>query len=146
MADRTDTILPKHVRRRRPSFVLTSLIDVIFLLVIFFMVSSQIVPYSLLPLGSLAADSGEPAAPAAETAAPPIAVRILAGRVTIGSESVPIANFSSKLKELKAQGITSILLTPTAAATVQDVVTVLEASKDAEIASVTVLGRRSTQP
>ena len=146
MADRTDTILPKHVRRRRPSFVLTSLIDVIFLLVIFFMVSSQIVPYSLLPLGPLAADSGEPAAPAAETAAPPIAVRILAGRVTIGGESVPIVDFSNRLKELKAQGITSILLTPTAAATVQDVVTVLEASKDAEIASVTVLGRRSSQP
>ena len=146
MADRTDTILPKHVRRRRPSFVLTSLIDVIFLLVIFFMVSSQIVPYSLLPLGPLAAGSGETAPAVTENTAPPISVRILAGRVMIGGESVPIADVSNRLKGLKAQGITSILLTPTAAATVQDVVTVLEASKDAEIASVTVLGRRSTQP
>lgn len=146
MDGRSGTILPKYVRRRRASFVLTSLIDVIFLLVIFFMVSSQIVPYSLLPLGPLAADSGEPSAPSTENTAPPIAVRILAGRVMIGGESVPIADVSNRLKGLKAQGITAILLTPTAAATVQDVVTVLEASKDAEIASVTVLGRRSTQP
>ncbi|MEQ1951985.1 biopolymer transporter ExbD [Mesorhizobium sp. CN2-181] len=147
MADHSGSILPKHVRRRRPSFVLTSLIDVIFLLVIFFMVSSQIVPYSLLPLGPLAAESGEPATPPPpENTAPPIAVRILAGRVTIGGENVSMADVSTRLKALRAQGTGSILLTPTATATVQDVVTVLEASKDAEIASVTVLGRRNAAP
>jgi biopolymer transport protein ExbD len=146
VADHAGTILPKHVRRRRPSFVLTSLIDVIFLLVIFFMVSSQIVPYSLLPLGPIAAEGGQPEPVAPESTAPPVAVRILAGRVTIGGESVPLSDVAARLKLLKSSGITAILLTPGSTATVQDVVTVLEASKDAEIASVTVLGRRSPAP
>jgi biopolymer transport protein ExbD len=146
LADHTGTILPKHVRRRRPSFVLTSLIDVIFLLVIFFMVSSQIVPYSLLPLGPIAAEGGQPEPAAAESATPPVAVRILAGRVMIGGESMPMSEVAERLKLLKSSGITAILLTPSATATVQDVVTVLEASKDAEISSVTVLGRRSPAP
>ena len=50
MLDASQTILSRPARRQRPSFVLTSLIDIIFLLVIFFMVSSQITPFSLLPL------------------------------------------------------------------------------------------------
>ncbi len=147
MPERTAFILPRHVRRRRPSFVLTSLIDVIFLLVIFFMVSSQIVPFSLLPLGPLAANDGE-AAPAAAgpPATPPVAVRILGGRVVIGGESVAVADVSAALADLKARGITDILLAPGAAATVQDVVTVLEASKTAGLANVTVLNRAGGQP
>ncbi|MDQ6434703.1 biopolymer transporter ExbD [Mesorhizobium sp. LHD-90] len=142
MNDRSHVILPAPVRRRRPSFVLTSLIDVIFLLVIFFMVSSQIVPYSLLPLGPLAADSGAPAPAPGNADAPPIAVRILSGSITIGGRKVPVVDAETAFRDLKQRGVTSLLLTPSAVATVQDVVTVLEASKAAEMGSVTVLGRR----
>ena len=69
MAGAAQTILPRHVRRRRASFVLTSLIDVIFLLVIFFMVSSQIVPFSVIGLGPIASDGASEPEPAAATAA-----------------------------------------------------------------------------
>jgi biopolymer transport protein ExbD len=141
MLDGSQTILSQPARRQRPSFVLTSLIDIIFLLVIFFMVSSQITPFSLLPLAPVSGQST--GAPAANTATMPVSIRILAGRVTIGGQSVAIAGVGEALAGLKASGVTTILLTPSNAATVQDVVTVLEAAKDAAIANVTVLSRRS---
>jgi biopolymer transport protein ExbD len=146
MADRSTSILPPHARPWRPSFVLTSLIDVIFLLVIFFMVSSQIVPFSLLPLSQLAAESAGAASAASEVAAPPVAVRILAGQVTIGGNRVPMPEVAAAFADLKSRGVTAILLIPSMAATVQDVVSVLEASKAAALESVTVLSRRSAQP
>ncbi|MBS3650130.1 biopolymer transporter ExbD [Pseudaminobacter sp. 19-2017] len=142
MAGGTQRILPPPPRRWRPSFVLTSLIDIIFLLVIFFMVSSQIVPYSVLPIGPLAGGGTQHETVPQTPAGPPaVAVRILQGRVVIGGDTVEIANLPRALAELKSRGVTSILLLPGASATVQDVVTALEASKDAELANVTVLGR-----
>src|SRR5687768_6872316 len=116
------TILPRHVRRKRPSFVLTSLIDVIFLLVIFFMVSSQIVPFSVIGLGPIASGKTEaenpPAAvPPAQNA--PVAVRIMAGSIRIAGETVAMADLDDALAGLKASGVTALLLMPTSAATVQ---------------------------
>lgn len=146
MADRSTPILPQRVRRQRPTFVLTSLIDVIVLLVIFFMVSSQIVPFSLLPLGPLAAEGGSQDQGSASATAPPVAVRISAGRVTIGKTGVAMADVTEAFTQLKSRGVTAILLVPTAAATVQDVVTVLEASKAAALENVTVLSRRRSEP
>jgi biopolymer transport protein ExbD len=145
MLNTSQSILPRPARRQRASFVLTSLIDIIFLLVIFFMVTSQITPFSLLPLTPLAGEAGE--APAAQTPpGAPISVRILAGRVSIGGRSVPMGEIGKALSGLKSRGVSAILLTPGATATVQDVVTVLEAAKDAEIANVTVLSRRGARP
>jgi len=146
MADRSTPILPPRERRQRPTFVLTSLIDVIVLLVIFFMVTSQIVPFSLLPLGPLAAETGGQAQVTAAPAAQPVAVRILAGRVSIGGKGVPMAEVAAAFAQLKARGVTGILLIPTAGATVQDVVTILEASKTAALRNVTVLSRGSGRP
>ena len=146
MADRSTPILPRRERRQRPTFVLTSLIDVIVLLVIFFMVSSQIVPFSLLPLGPLAAEGGGQDQGSASATAPPVAVRILAGRVTIGKTGVAMADVTDAFTQLKSRGVTAILLIPSAAATVQDVVTVLEASKAAALENVTVLSRRRSGP
>jgi biopolymer transport protein ExbD len=122
--------------------VLTSLIDIIFLLVIFFMVSSQIVPYSVLPIGPLAAGGTQHEAVPQTPAGPPaVAVRILQGRAIIGGDTVPIEDLPGAMADLKSRGVTSILLLPGASATVQDVVTALEGAKDAELANVTVLRR-----
>ena len=58
-------VLPRRIRGR--TFTLTALADAMFQLLIFFMLSSNLTPYSLLPLrsGALAADTGadEPAGP-----------------------------------------------------------------------------------
>ena len=141
MLDASQTILSRPARRQRPSFVLTSLIDIIFLLVIFFMVSSQITPFSLLPLTPV---SGQNAGSTAAATAAPVSIRIQAGRVSIGGQSVQMTSVGEALAGLKSRGVTTILLTPGSTATVQDVVTVLEAAKDAAIANVTVLSRRSS--
>lgn len=143
MAEAARAILPRHVRRKRPSFVLTSLIDVIFLLVIFFMVSSQIVPFSLIGLGPIAGDESTPAIPqlAATDSVAPVALRIQAGQVRIGGVSVALAALAGTLADLRANGVSALILIPTATATVQDVVAVLESVKQAGIASVTVLNR-----
>ena len=144
MLESSRSILPRPARRQRPSFVLTSLIDIIFLLVIFFMVTSQITPFSLLPLTPMAGEANETTASQAPATAP-ISVRILAGRVTIGGRSVAMAEIGKAMSDLKSRGVSAVLLTPSASATVQDVVTVLEAAKDAAIENVTVLSRRSAQ-
>lgn len=135
-------ILPRPPRRQRPTFVLTSLIDVIFLLVIFFMVTSQITPFSLIPLGPVAGATDAPATGSAE-AAPPIAVTVQPGAARIGGKSIPLAEIGAKLADLKAAGADALVLIPTRAATVQDVVSVLEAVRANAFGSVTVLNRNA---
>lgn len=144
------SILPRHVRRRRASFVLTSLIDVIFLLVIFFMVSSQITPFSLIGLGPMAREA-QPSSvelPAAEApaAAPAVSLRVQAGRVFIAGRPVTMDDLALALADLAARGIGALVVIPTAGATVQDLVRVLETIKLSGIESVTVLNRRGAAP
>ncbi len=57
-----------------------------------------------------------------------------------------MADVTDAFSQLKSRGVTAILLIPSAAATVQDVVTVLEASKAAALENVTVLSRRRSGP
>jgi biopolymer transport protein ExbD len=138
-------ILPKlPARRRRTSFVLTSLIDVIFLLVIFFMVSSQVLPYSLIPLGPAASGTAPAEATAAATA--PVSLRIQAGRVSIGGQPVEFADLSGALTELRRSGVTGLVLSTSSSASVQDLVTVLELCRTAAFDTVTVLNRRAAAP
>src|SRR5699024_8543302 len=106
-------------RRWRPSFVLTSLIDIIFLLVIFFMVSSQIVPYSVLSIGPLVASDIRPeAVPQTQAGLPAVAVRILQGRAMIGGDTVLIEDLPEATADLKSRGITSRLLQHSGSATI----------------------------
>ena len=143
MSGATQSILPRHVKRQRASFVLTSLIDVIFLLVIFFMVSSQIVPFSIIGLGPIAGEAG-PTAPAAPSPAStvPIALRVMAGSVRVAGDTVAIGALAPALTKLKGDGVTALLVIPTARASVQDLVSVLEAIKASAIPTVTVINRR----
>jgi len=148
MSGASQAILPRHIRRRRASFVLTSLIDVIFLLVIFFMVTSQIVPFSMILLGPVAREEGVavPPAPSEAEKAAPVTVRVSAGSVRIGSQTVAMANLRKALDDLRKSGVTGLLLLPTASATVQDMVTVLETTRAAAIENVTLINRPGTQP
>jgi len=131
------------VRRRRASFVLTSLIDVIFLLVIFFMVSSQVLPYSLIPIG--AAASGGTPIPADDTGSP-VALRIQQGRVSIGGRAVAFTDLPDALKRLRDSGVSALVLSTAQTATVQDLVSVLEMCRTAAFETVTVLNRRAAAP
>lgn len=149
MADAGRSLLPRHPRRLRPSFVLTSLIDVIFLLVIFFMVTSQVTPFSVIRLGPLALSDGTPGAaspPAPADARPPVAVRIQHGRIAIGGQSHAREQAASAIAALKSSGVDALLLLPAATATVQDMVTVMEAASRAGITDVSILGGARAEP
>ena len=119
-------------RRRRVLFVLTPLIDVIFLLLIFFMLSSQIAPYSLMPIGRISAGGEGPSdAPWAAPGAPPLTVRLAHGHVSIGGDSIAIEELAAAAERFRADGITAYILIPAATADVQDVVAALEALRNA---------------
>jgi biopolymer transport protein ExbD len=135
-------IIQRHVRRRRASFVLTSLIDVIFLLVIFFMVSSQITPFSIIALDPIVQNAAapSPATPPPATAA--VSLRVMAGSVRIAGQTVAMDGLEAALSALKQSGVTALIVVPTDSATVQDLVSVLESIKAAGIESATVLDRK----
>lgn len=116
------TVRPKHF------FPLTPFADAMFQLLIFFMLSSSLAPYSLIPLSAGAVPAG-PAAPAAPApAAAKVAVLQLGrGSVKIGAATVALADLPAKLAELKAGGVERAVVLTARASTVQDVATALEA-------------------
>ncbi len=97
-------------RRRRASFVLTSLIDVIFLLVIFFMVSSQITPFSH-DRARPHRRAGRRRALARDAALDirPVSLRIMAGSVRIAGKLVAMDGLDAALAALKASGVTALI-------------------------------------
>ncbi|MBL8583255.1 MAG: biopolymer transporter ExbD [Rhizobiaceae bacterium] len=133
-------------RRRRVVFVLTPLIDVIFLLLIFFMLSSQIAPYSLLPIGRIVGQAAGdmPSAPA-EGTLPSMTLRVAHGFVAAGEERIPIPDLAATAERLRGEGISSYVLIASSAAQVQDMVSVMEALGRSE-AAVTMLHAQAGAP
>lgn len=130
--------LQSHFERRRAGFALAPLIDVIFLLLIFFMLSSRIAPFGLLPVaGGASGDGPSVATPAGQQ----VVLRISRGHVNAGSQSITIGELPDAIGEMKRAGVASALLLTTRSATVQDVVSTLEAFKLADFAEVTIVNR-----
>lgn len=139
--------------QRKPSyrFALTPLADAMFQLLIFFMLSSSLTPYSLLTLKSApppaeeASASGEtaeqtpPAAPAEaaprDTALWTVeAETLIVGGQSFGFEALP--DLAAALGSPSAPADVILILRPSAR--VQDVTTILEALQLAQVASVQV--------
>lgn len=119
--------------RRKFAFMLTPLVDVMFLLLIFFMLSSQTAPYSLLEI--LAGGDGQPppvsepqTQPAQEPGGAPndLVVSISRDYVRFNGERVEMADLAAAIERFKAAGFSSAMVLTTQLATVQDVVSVLE--------------------
>src|SRR5688500_18486206 len=118
------TSLPPRVRRRF-AFMLVPLVDIMFLLLIFFMLSSQTSLYSLLRISAVA--GGESAAgPAAAAPEPEIVVAIGKGQVRLNGTRLLLADLPQAVEQYKALGITRAALLATDLAQVQDLVSVLE--------------------
>lgn len=118
-------------QRRKLTFMLTPLVDVMFLVLIFFMLSSQTSPYSLLQI--FADSQGETTEPAAPAPAPvPVAataelvVSVGNGFVRLNGNRVELGLLAGAIERYKAAGFARAVVLTTRAATVQDVVTVLE--------------------
>ncbi|WP_417262055.1 ExbD/TolR family protein [Celeribacter sp.] len=143
------------VRKRRYRFALTPLADAMFQLLIFFMLSSSLTPYSLLTLQSAPSETeGEAlpedttaltadpdAAPDAPLAGGEVTVwRLLEGHVTVDGQEFAtdqLSDLAQALGQQRAQG--QLVLAITATARVQDVATALSALEGAEIAGVQII-------
>ncbi|WP_274627910.1 ExbD/TolR family protein [Arvimicrobium flavum] len=134
-------------RQRRVFFALTPLIDVMFLLLIFFMLSSQISPYSLVQVGGVGQASGAaPDEAANAAAAAPLAIRVSHGSVRIGGEDVVLAELQAAAERFVLEGVAAFVVVPSASANVQDIVTVLELLKAAEAKDVTLVAAGRSRP
>jgi biopolymer transport protein ExbD len=136
-------------RKQTARFMLIPLIDVIFLLLTFFMLSSSIEPYSSLTLGEYRQQDEqggerEAGTPASETR-PDLVLAVSRGQVQANGEMLALEGFNDAVASLRREGAETVIVFTRASATVQDVVTVLDALKKAAFKSVTIRTRSGTR-
>lgn len=121
-------------QRRQSSIGLTPLIDVVFLLLIFFMLASTFLKFSAGPISG--AKSGGASGNLSEIAL--IQIRG-AEEIRINGRTVGLSGVLAQIDELVAKGVTRAVVQPAKNATVQDLVKVLEVAKASELKSVVVV-------
>ncbi|MBM7068844.1 biopolymer transporter ExbD [Actibacterium sp. 188UL27-1] len=142
--NRGDATFTINLPRRRPAaaFALTPLADVMFQLLIFFMLSTSLAPYALVPLG---APTAPEAATGSQNAAPTSRSQVIwhvsRGEVRAGSAILTMAELRQAIPALKDHGLTEVLLFSTPQATAQDVATVIEAIRVGQVARVRLIAR-----
>ncbi|MEY1556990.1 ExbD/TolR family protein [Yoonia sp. R2331] len=140
---RSKVALPRHTGRY--NFVLTPLADAMFQLLIFFMLSSNLAPYSLLTLktgltGEEGAQSTGEAIPDEIAEAPANAAiwTVDAGQVTAQGQRFEPDQLSALAAALAANDDAAVVLILRDTAQVQDLSNVLEALTAAGVASVQI--------
>lgn len=119
-------------RPRSYGFPLTPLADAMFQLLVFFMLSSSLAPYSLIPLTGGAAGAspieGEPApeAPPPEAGARVLVWHLSRGEVRAGAQTLPLADLRALIPALRDDPGVGVLIFPAPSATVQDLARVTE--------------------
>jgi biopolymer transport protein ExbD len=130
-------------RKKSMKFMLMPLVDVIFLLLTFFMLSSNLSPFSSLMLGELRREAeGGAAAPGPAEARPDLIVTVLHGEVRANGRALVPTALPAEAERLRGEGAESAVVFVRPSATAQDVVTVLEALKHAAFAHVSVRTRQ----
>jgi len=136
--------------RRRRGFALTPLADVMFQLLLFFMLTSALAPYALLPLGAPAQPGGQGQAeatrpPAAETPdPPPDASRVVwhlgRGELRAGSARITLDLVPRALEDLRDAGLSDLVVFVTSTAHTADLTALVEAVRAARIAQLQLIG------
>lgn len=123
---------------------LTSLVDVIFLLLIFFMLTSQIAPFSLISLTQSKVENDVhlattlPDVSPDEATGPGALIIVVRGGILLNGQQIPLRDVDKALKLLRENGVDIAIISPRSGATVQDLVSVLEAVKSASFKSVSI--------
>ncbi len=127
-------------RRRAKGFMLIPLVDVIFLLLTFFMLASSIDPFSLLTLDDYRgrAQGALTRAPAKPQPAPDLIISVGRGIVQANGAPVPLGGFAGAAAALRKQGLNRVLVFTRPEATVQDIVSVIDALKKASFPAVVI--------
>jgi biopolymer transport protein ExbD len=120
--------------RRRAFFMLTPLVDIMFLLLIFFMLTSETSLYTLMRISAQAVAAGPAAAAASPTAE--LVVAIGHQQVRLNGVAMPTDQVAAVLAQFKAQGVVRAALVAGQAAEVQDIVSALELLEAAAFSQV----------
>lgn len=139
-------ILTERRNPKRYRISLTPLADAMFNLLIFFMLSTNITPYSLLPLKGTTAVPGGDAGPSGSDAPQPLGAEtaiwtISEGQILAGGQQFGIDRVADLTQSLTLLGTTSIVLIVQPEAKVQDLTSVLEALSAGGITQVQLAGR-----
>ena len=135
-------LLPVMKPQRR--IALTPLVDVIFLLLIFFMLTSQIAPFSLISFKAQEAPAAfdrpdEAQDPTARTQpASVVLVTVMNGGVSVEGSLTPAEKLDDLMADLRKRGFSAAIIAPRRDARVQDLISVLEAVKKASFATVSI--------
>ncbi|MEI2384013.1 biopolymer transporter ExbD [Breoghania sp. JC706] len=126
-----------HSKARRRPIGLTSLIDVIFLLLLFFMLASTFSHYQALPLSG----GGGTATAVADTPRPALLRVHGEGRMDLNGRPVTAAELPVRLSELKENEIARVAILSGEQANVQDVVGAMDEIEAAGLSSILVAGK-----
>lgn len=121
-------------QRKKSTIGLTPLIDVVFLLLIFFMLASTFLKFSALPISG--AKGGGQTSSLSEIAL--IQLRD-AGSLRVNGIEVGVDGLNAQIAALVAKGVTRAVLQPAKGSKVQDLVKVLELTGKTELKSVVVV-------
>ena len=116
-------------RRRRIS--MTPLVDIIFLLLLFFMLSSTFTTFGYLELGAPAGTGGSGGVPNAFVAVDETGIRVNGARVAL-------EDLAEEARKLSETGAETVLVLPRSRASTQQLVDVMDALKKASNLSVIV--------
>lgn len=116
-------------QHRRPS--LTPMIDVVFLLLVFFMLAARFGPDMAMPLATA---GGEPA-----YEGPPRLVRLDGQSLSLNGIGMPLEQITRSLEALMSAPDDVILLQPSGDATLQAMIDTLDALKTAGFESIVVV-------
>lgn len=124
--------------------VLTPLVDIVFLLLTFFMLSSQLAPFSTLAFqdGASPPSLTSSASAVASDARFETLLSVGAGRLRLNGQDVTGAELRDRLRAEIASGATRLTLLASQDATVQDFVSALEVAKQSAFPSITVANMR----
>lgn len=125
--------------------MLTPLVDVMFLLLIFFMLSSETSLYTLLRLNIPTVPQVQ-SGPVTPSSAAGLLVSIGRNAARINGIPIPLTDIAKALQAYKADGVVWATLIPTQAAQAQDIVSVIELFEAAAFAEVRLMSNPAASP
>ncbi len=124
--------LSEH-RSTRPAISLTPMIDVVFLLIIFFMLTSTFLKFNAIPISAV--QTGRMASDGSEV----VRIQIFDGqRLEVDGAVVPLDGLSRHLDTLIGVGMTGAVIKTGPGATVQDLATVLTQARRSRLKTVAI--------
>lgn len=130
-------------RKYKRTISLTPLVDVIFLLLIFFMLTSQIAPFSLISFAGTKPDQNTKkiSLPSSSKTLPSglgALITVLNGGISINGQRTTHLRIDKAMTNLRQTGVTTAIISPKSTASVQDLITVLEAVKKASFTTIRI--------